>query len=156
MADHDMKYTAFDTDFGLFEFTRASMGLLNAPWYFQGVMEREVFPHLLHKIMEIYIDDLLTWAANIEELCEHLELIFKALRDKGMTLNPEKCEFGMSEVEFVGHLIDNSGITFTPEKLKQVADLELPGTMGELKQFIGLASFFSTACRNISGSYSTA
>jgi len=48
----------------------------------------------------------------------------------------------MSEVEFVGHLIDNSGITFTPEKLKQVAELELPGTMGELKQFIGLASFF--------------
>jgi hypothetical protein len=138
-----MKYTAFDTDMGLYEFTRASMGLLNSPWYFQGVMEREVFPSLIYKIMVIYIDDLLTWAKTIDELCENLKKIFEScLKDKGMTLNPEKCEFGMSEVEFVGHLIDETGITFSAEKLKQVAEIPIPVTKGELKQFLGLAGYF--------------
>jgi len=137
-----MKYTAFSTDFGLFEWTRTAMGLLNSPWYFQGIMEREVFPHLLHKVMEIYIDDLLTWSQNIDELCDNLEKIFIALRKKGMTLNPEKSEFGMSEVEFVGHLIDNTGMTFTPEKLKQVATMPLPTTKGELKSFLGMGGYF--------------
>jgi hypothetical protein len=142
MAEDCMHYTAFDTDLGLFEFTRASMGLLNSPWYFQRTMEQEVFPHLIHKSMEIYIDDLLTWASSIEELLENLEKIFSALREKGLTLNPGKCEFGMSEVEFVGHLIDESGITFTAEKLNQVAKMPLPKTKGELKQFLGLGGYF--------------
>jgi hypothetical protein len=66
MDEESMKYTAFDTDEGLFEFTRASMGLLNSPFYFQRAMESEVFPHLLHRIMVIYIDDVLTWAKNID------------------------------------------------------------------------------------------
>jgi hypothetical protein len=96
LDEESMKYTAFDTDLGLFEFTRASMGLLNSPWYFQSIMEREVFPTLIHRIMEIYIDDLLTWAKDIDELCENLKKIFQSLRDKGMTLNPDKCEFGLS------------------------------------------------------------
>ncbi len=60
LEEGTMKYTAFDTDVGLYEFTRASMGLLNCPWYFQGVMEGKVFPNLIYKIMVIYIDDLLT------------------------------------------------------------------------------------------------
>jgi len=142
LEEESMKYTAFDTDLGLFEFTRASMGLLNSPWYFQSIMEREVFPTLIHRIMEIYIDDLLTWAKDIDELCENLKKIFQCLRDKGMTLNPEKCEFGLSEVEFVGHLIDETGITFAKDKIKQVADMPVPTTKGELKRFLGLGGYF--------------
>jgi hypothetical protein len=118
-----MKYTAFTTDFGLYEFLVASMGLINSPWYFQGVLEREVFPHLIHKIMELYIDDILIWASSIDELCERLEQVLAALEAVGMTLNPDKCEFGMTEVEFVGHLIDDTGITFTSDKLKQIAEM---------------------------------
>ena len=56
--------------------------------------------------------------------------------------NPEKCEFGMNEVEFVGHLIDDTGITFTSKKLKQVAEMPLPKTKGELKTFLGMAGYF--------------
>ena len=136
------KYTAFATDFGTYEFLRASMGLLNSPWYFQSVLEREVFQNLIHKIMELYIDDILTWASTIEELIANLTKIFAALEAAGMTLHPDKCEFGMTEVEFVGHLIDDTGMTFSSDKLKQVAEMPLPVTEGELKQFLGMAGYF--------------
>ena len=137
-----MKFTAFATDFGLFEFARPSMGLLNSPWYFQGIMEREVFQDLINKIMAVYIDDLLTWANNIDDLCANLEKIFKICREKGLVLHPDKCEFGLTEVEFVGHLIDESGMTFTTEKLAEVEDMPLPDTKGTLKSFLGLGNFF--------------
>ena len=149
MDEGSMEYTAFDCDEGLYEFTRVSMGLLNSPWHFQGVMEREVFPHLLNKIMTIYIDDLLTWAQNIDELCANLEMIFEALKTKGMTLNPDKCEFGLTEVEFVGHLIDNNGLTFTEEKKKQVEKMPIPITKGELKTFLGLGGYFRSHVDNL-------
>ena len=142
LSEEAMHFTAFATDLGLYEFTRASMGLLNSPWYFQSVLEREVFNHIIHKAMELYIDDILTWSKTIEELCNNLRLIFKALESKGMTLNPAKCEFGMSEVEFVGHLIDATGISFTSDKLKQIAKMPLPQTKGDLKVFLGMANYF--------------
>ena len=150
MDESSRQYTAFNCDEGLFEFVRVSMGLINSPWYFQGVMEREVFMHLQSlQMMAIYIDDLLTWASNIEELCTNLDKIFEALSQKGMTLNPEKCEFGMTEVEFVGHLIDENGITFTEDKKKQVADMPLPSTKGDLKAFLGLAGYFRLHVQNM-------
>jgi hypothetical protein len=118
------------------------MGLLNSPWYFQSVLEREVFQNIIHKIMELYIDDILTWASTIDELIANLTKIFAALEAAGMTLHPDKCEFGMTEVEFVGHLIDDTGMTFSSDKLKQVAEMPLPVTEGELKQFLGMAGYF--------------
>jgi hypothetical protein len=124
------------------------MGLLNSPWYFQRVMETEVFPHLLHRVMSIYVDDILTWAANIDELCENMTDIFQAIRKKGLTLNPEKCEFGMEEVEFVGHLVDQHGVTFTADKLNQVAQMTLPNDQSSLKSFLGLGSFFRNHVEN--------
>ena len=64
-------------------------------------METEVFPHLSHRVMSIYVDDILTWAQDIDELCENMKKIFEAIRNKGLALNPEKCEFGMEEVESI-------------------------------------------------------
>ena len=141
MDEDCMKYTAFITEAGLFEFTRASMGLLNAPWYFTGVMEREVFPEYIHKFMEIYIDDMVTWAQTIDELCDNLQKIFEALERVGMTLNPEKCEFGMVECDFVGHLLTESGSTFSPSRLATVRDFPLPETKGEMKMFLGTTGY---------------
>ena len=142
LAEDCMKYTAFAVEEGLFEFTRASMGLLNTPWYFQGIMDREVFADMVNRILVVYIDDILTWSDTIEGLCENMEKIFHRLNEKGMKLNPAKCSFGMTEVEFVGHLIDGTGITFTKERLESVEKFPVPKTKGDLKSFLGVANFF--------------
>ena len=71
--DRSRHLTAFAAGNEIYEFCRVSMGLMNAPWYFQQALSREVFPHLLHRQMEIYIDDLLTWAQNFDELLVNLE-----------------------------------------------------------------------------------
>jgi hypothetical protein len=139
--------TAFAAGSEIYEFNRVSMGLMNAPWYFQQALSREVFPHLLHRIMEIYIDDLLTWAQSFEELINNLEKIFDTLQKHKLTVNPEKCSFGMTEVEFVGHVIDNQGITFSHKKLEKVANMPIPETKGELKTFLGAAGYMRNHVR---------
>ena len=113
-------------------------------------METEVFLHQLQKVMSIYVDDLLTWAQDIDELCQckTLKKIFEAIRNKGLTLNPAKCEFGMEEMEVVGHLVDQHGVTFTADKLNQVAQRTLPVDKSSLKSFLGLGSFFRNHVEN--------
>ncbi len=71
-----------------------------------------------------------------------LEIIFKRLRKFNITLNPEKCRFGMSKVKYVGHLINELGINFSKDKKDQIANWERPTDKGGLKSFLGLAGYF--------------
>jgi hypothetical protein len=87
-------------------------------------MVNTVFPGLVHQILEVYLDDICTWADTIEELASNLEKIFERLEKHNITLNPKKCRFGMSEVEYVGHVIDEHGLAFSPAKLDKIKTLE--------------------------------
>lgn len=139
----DMRpYTAFITEFGQFVPTRVAFGIKTAPSYFQRMVASTVMKGLIHECMEMYIDDMLVYAQTEEEYLENLEKVFKRLDEYGITLNPDKCKFGLTSVEFVGHTIDKDGITFSPEKMRKVADFALPGTAKQLRSFLGLANYF--------------
>ena len=135
-------YTTFTTKFGNYKWLRTPMGPHNAPSLYQKAMSTEIFPDLIHQILEVYLDDIITWADFIEGLSKNLQLIFRRLRKHNVTLNPEKCRFGMSEVEYVGHLINEIGINFSDDKKTLVANWEQPMNKGSLKSFIGLAGYF--------------
>ena len=148
MEEESRKYTTFISEDQIYEFLRASMGLKNTPWYFQGELTENVLKGLIHRIVELYIDDLLTWATTFKELIERLRLIFERFRKHKMTMNPKKCKFGMKEIEYVGYLIDENGITFAPNKLSKVQEMQPPETLGELKSYIGVASYFRNHIRH--------
>jgi len=124
------------------------MGPKNIPSLYQKVMATEIFPDMIHHILEVYLDDLITWADNVNDLIKNLKSIFDRLRKYNLTLNPEKCRFGMSEVEYVGHLINEHGITFSNDKKQLVANFPKPETIGTLKSFIGLSSYFRRHIKN--------
>ena len=65
--------TAFRTAEGLYEWTRLGMGLKGAGPYFQYHMANTVFPDLIYKILEVYLDDIITWGETIQELIENLQ-----------------------------------------------------------------------------------
>ena len=105
MAEACQKYTTFTTKFGNYKWLRTPMGPSNAPSMYQKAMMTEIFPQQIHQILEVYLDDIITWAQTIDELVSNLRIIFGRLRSMNITLNPEKCVFGLTEVEYVGHLI---------------------------------------------------
>ena len=54
----------------------------------------------------------------------------------------------MSEVEYVGHLINENGITFSDNKKTLVAEFPKPDDLGTLKSFIGLVGDFRRHIKN--------
>ena len=60
------------------------------------------------------------------------------VRLKKVTANPSKTRLGLKEVEYVGHLINCTGTSFTPEKRLQVLDFPLPTTQKARLQLIGI------------------
>jgi hypothetical protein len=124
------------------------MGPKGAPAYFQQQMQHTVFPDLIQSILEVYLDDIITWADTEENLIKNLEKIFLRLREKNISLNPEKCKLGLTEIEYVGHVINQDGLSFSKEKLDKVDNFRLPQNHKNLKAFLGLASYFRDHVKN--------
>ena len=76
-------------------------------------MANTIFPDLIYKILEVYLDDIITWGETQEELIQNLTQIFSKLRKFGIFINPDKIKIGLSEIEYVGHTIDRYGEKFS-------------------------------------------
>ena len=59
--------------------------------------------------VELYLDDCIVYGATEEEFKANLRVIFERFQNHGITLNPKKCKFGLSSIEYVGHIIDQDG-----------------------------------------------
>ena len=136
------KYTAFQTHMGVYHWNRVPMGLKGAPSYFQGVMANEVLRRLMYNSCELYLDDILIFGDTEEEFCSRLEQVLKRLLDHKITVNPEKVELGLDEVEFVGHVLNAEGLHFSREKLDKVLQIPVPIFGKELKSFLGVCVYF--------------
>jgi hypothetical protein len=104
----DIPKTAFITKYGIYEFTVMSLGLTNAPAYFMYLMN-SVFMDYLDKFVVAFIDDILICSQNEQEHEEHLRKVLQRLRDWQLYAKLSKCEFWISEVLFLGHIISWTG-----------------------------------------------
>ncbi len=108
----------------------------------------EAFEGLIGECMEIYIDDTFIYGETQEEFLANLEKALQRAREKGLTINPDKCKLGVEEVEFVGHVINAEGTTMSDEKLFKVVDFEKPKTVKKMQSFLGLINYFHDYVRN--------
>ncbi|GJX16722.1 putative reverse transcriptase domain-containing protein [Tanacetum coccineum] len=77
-----------------------------------------------------------------EEYAEHLKLILELLKKEELYVKFSKCEFWLSRVQFIGHVIDNEGIHVDPSKIESIKDCSSPKTPTEIRQFLGLAGYY--------------
>ena len=119
------------------EFKVMSLGLTNAPSAFMDLMNR-VFKDYLDKFVIVFIDDVLIYSKSKEEHAEHLRLVLTTLRDHQLYAKFSKCEFWLSSVAFLGHIIDKDGVSVDPAKISAISDWERPTTPREIRSFLGL------------------
>ncbi len=113
-------------------------------------MASKVLARLLYIFAELYLDNVLVYATNDEEFLERLRIVFKRFRQFNITLNPKKCYFGLSGVEFVGHVLKSDGVCFSTEKISKVLDFPLPVKQKQLKSFLGLVNYFRDHVKDLS------
>ena len=150
LSEHSKALTAFITWCGTYEWNRLPMGIKGAPPFFQQIMATIVLASLIYVICELYIDDILLHAQTEDEFCANLTTILDRCRQYNIKLNPKKCCLGMSEVEYVGHTVNETGMHFKRSKLDSVLNFELPTYGKQLKSFIGFCNYFRDHVENFS------
>lgn len=90
----------------------------------------------------VYIDDVLIASKTEKEHLEHLRIVFSRFEEHGIVINPAKCEFGSSEIDFLGFHINEFGSTPTSSKVKAILDYKKPETIMDLRRFICMINFY--------------
>ncbi|GKC99908.1 putative reverse transcriptase domain-containing protein, partial [Tanacetum coccineum] len=133
--------TAFRTRYGHFEFQVMPFGLTNMPVVFMDLMNRVCKPYL-DKFVIVFIDDILVYSKDEEEHGKHLKIILELLKKERLYAKFSKCEFLLDSVQFLGHVIDRSGIYVDPAKIEAIRSWAAPMTPTEVRQFLGLDGYY--------------
>jgi hypothetical protein len=108
----------------------------------------DIFQEWLDDFVVVYIDDILIYSDSLEEHAEHLRKVFQKLREYKLYAKLEKCEFGVTEVDFLGHRIIQEGLKMDENKVKATLDWEPPKSVPALRSFLGLASYYHKFIKN--------
>ncbi len=121
VVERDEEKTVYRTRYGSYKFLVMPFGLTNAPATFCTLMN-DIFWEWLDNFIVIYIDDILIYNGSLEEHVEHLWKVFQRLREKKLYAKLEKCEFKVTEVDFLGHRITQEGLKMIIHKVKAILD----------------------------------
>jgi hypothetical protein len=92
--------------------------------------------------MIVYMDNILIFGENQEELEERTKQVLQRLREHDLFLKPKKCEFNKTKMEYLGLIIQEGKLSMDPVKLSGIRDWPTPTTVKQVRGFIGFASFY--------------
>ena len=90
----------------------------------------------------VYLDEILVASHSHQEHSQHLHQLFNLLSSNGMVINRDKCVFGASKLDFLGHRISAEGITLFLDRITALRDSRAPGDRTSLQRFLGMINYY--------------
>lgn len=138
LGSESSKLCTFSTPFGTYRYLRPPFGLSVLPEYFQKTIQK-IFGHITGVIG--YSDDLLCAAESMEELQGIIREVLSAARANNVVMNPNKLQYCVTSVKFLGLTFDKSGFRPDEEKIKSVQELKSPHNKKALQRILGTVNY---------------
>jgi transposase len=137
--EESSKVLTISTHKGLFKFTRLPPGLSVCPSVFQNKVA-----NLLAEVPGVYVyfDDVLMRADNKEKMKETARRVLTILQKNGLKVKISKCEFFVTELEYLGYQFTANGVKPTAEKLEALNKLVDPESKEELQALLGYYNYY--------------
>lgn len=154
----DRKYSVFTMSMDLYEYNHLPRGLCKSPASFMRMMT-SIFGDQNFLSLLCYLDDLLVFALTEALALERLELGFSRLCLHNLKLAPKKCWLFRSSVKFLGHIIDESGVSRDPAKVETVSKMTTTDLMepdratpsqSRVRSFLGMVNYYQHFVPNYS------
>ena len=86
-------------------------------------------------------DDIRVVGTSEEEHDERLNEVMKKLQESGLTLDYDKCQIGVSSMEYLGNVLTDKGLQVSDDKVKAIVQAPRPKDQSELRSFLGLVQY---------------
>ena len=87
-----------------------------------------LFYDMMHKEIEVYVDDMIAKSREGESYVAYLKKLFERLRKYQLKMNPSKCTFRVNSGKLLGFIVSSCGIEVDPSKIKVIQDMSVPRT----------------------------
>jgi hypothetical protein len=146
------KFVAFHVPgLGNYQYTRLPFGLKLSGNFFNYLVGTAIASdEILSAHCMAYVDDVFIYTIDEETHLLMLDRLFKVLRNTGLKIHNEKCEFLKEKVKFVGHIFGKDGISPEFGKIEAMVTFPVPRTKKQLRSFIGLVTFYRQYIKNLS------
>ena len=97
---------------------------------------------------EVLVLCLFTWmtfsssANHKRSMRAHLRQLFGKLQEHGLVISLSKCQFGVNEIDFLGHHVNQQGVFPLPEKVDAIRSFPRPTTVKQLQEYLFMVNFY--------------
>ena len=117
-------------------------GLCNSPSTFQAMMNDTLKYEIKGGFCIIYMDDILIFAKNKDNLECYTKSVLESLRKADLYLKPSKCEFCKTKIEYLGLIIKEGKMIMDPTKLNGIRNWPIPKSVKQVHSFLGFGNFY--------------
>ncbi len=140
LDEESSRLCTFATPYGRYRYLRLPFGL-NA--------SSEIFQKRLHQALDkldgihCIADDVVAHGRNGDDHDTHVTNFLRRCDEQGIRLNLDKCQLGLSEIHFQGHVLSSSGLKADPEKVRAILEMESPKDKEGVERLKGTVQYLS-------------
>ena len=140
LDDESSLLTTFATPFGRYRWQRLPFGLK---------VSSEIFQKRLHQALEgldgvrCIADDIIIFGRIEEEHDTRVRKFLEKCRTLGIVLNKDKCQIGVKEIPFMGHLVTDHGLKPDPIKIEAVINMKPPTDKAGVERLRGMVNYLA-------------
>ena len=142
IVESDCKFTAFEANGRLYEFTRIPFGVKNGVAAFQRVISEFIERENLKDVFP-YLDNVTVAGRTQEYHGANVKLFLDAIHRNNFTLNETKTISSVNRVQILGYVVENGLIKPDPERLRPLKDFPFPANSKQLKSVLGMFAHYA-------------
>ena len=139
LSDNALILSAFVTPDGLFECKVMPFGMKNAASTFQRLLW--IVTKDLSNCLT-YLDDIVIFSDTWQDHLNHIRALFTAIANFNLVMNLSKCEFGKSEIVYLGHKIGGGKVMPKSQNVEAIQNFPVPQSIKGVKQFLGITGYY--------------
>nr|CAN69172.1 hypothetical protein VITISV_015595 [Vitis vinifera] len=102
-----------------------------------------LFHDMMHRDIEVYVDDMIVKSWDKADHLAALERFFKRIRQFRLRLNPKKCTFGVTFGKLLRYMVSEKDIEADPKNIRVILEISTPRIEKEIRGFLGRLQFIN-------------
>lgn len=132
---------SFATPWATYKFLRVVFGLKTAAQYFQSMADT-VIEQVNEEGIVAYQDDFMIGSHNFDDTCNKLQKVLNIFKKNNLTLNPKKCTFFKSKIQYLGFEISHHTVSPITSNITKINSFPLPTSKKHVKKFLGVCGYY--------------
>ena len=122
---HLIPKTTFNAPFRKNEYVKVTFSLAQVPAYFQELMTG-ILKDFNFTIA--YLHDIIIFTKTPQEHPSHIRMVFEELKSANLCMKKSKCNFFSKEIQYLGHILNATGLRPLPSKTHAIQHMQPPTT----------------------------